>query len=224
MSVQCEQQVAAFLQTERREPQGLEQAVAVVADSVHQDIANVVDVFRYHAFLVQVAVGGHAGCKQVVGDGIDDGAVHFTRHVHVERTGTCNDMCHLQSALLGYNGAAHGGGHIVHYQHCLCRVGVQLFFKGQHDVGRHLRMVVARDTQIGVGLLHGEVGEEGGFQCRIVLRAGIYYAVTDVLTGFACGIDGTAQGGYFHKIGACARYNRYFHESNLLNLSQKYVF
>ena len=29
VSVQSEQQVAAFLQTERREPQGLEQAVAV---------------------------------------------------------------------------------------------------------------------------------------------------------------------------------------------------
>ena len=211
VAVEGEQQVAALVQAEGGEPERLLEAVAVVAYGVDEDVAHVVDVFGYHAFLVEVAVGHHAGGEEVVGDGVDDGAVHLARHIHVERAGTGYDVCHLQPSLLGDDGAAHGGGHVVHHEHRLGGMLVQLLLEGKHDGGCHLRVVASADAEVGIGAAHGEVGEERGVQRGVVLSSGVYDAVGDVLPRFPGGVHGAAQGGYLHEVGACARYDGYFH-------------
>lgn len=211
MAVERQQQVVALLQSQRVEPAGLYQPVAVVAYVVDEDVAHVVDVFGDHAFLVQVAVGHHAGGEQVVGDGVDDGAVHLARHVHVERAGSGDDVCHLQSALFGYDGAAHGGCQVVDHEYHLCGVGIEFFFEGQHDGGCRFRLSLRAYAQAGVGLPHVEVGEERGFQAVVGFGACIYYAVGNVLSAFPCRVDGTADGRYLHEVGTCARYDCYFH-------------
>ena len=151
--------------------------MAVVADGVDEYIAHVVDVFRYHPFLVEVAVGHHSGSEEVVGNGVYDCAVHLTRHIHIERTRTGNDMGYLQTALLGYDGAAHGGGHVVHHQHYLGGMSVEFLFESEHNGSRHPRMVASADAQVSVGLRHGEVGKERGIQSGVVLRTGVDYAI-----------------------------------------------
>ncbi len=77
VAVQGEQQVVPFPQAEAGEPHGLHQAVAVETDGVNQYVAHVVDIFGYHALLVEVAVGHHAGGEEIVGNGVHDGAVHL---------------------------------------------------------------------------------------------------------------------------------------------------
>ena len=59
VAVQGEQEIAALAQSEAGEPQRLYKAVAVVADGIDEDIAYVMDVFGYHAFLVKITVGYH---------------------------------------------------------------------------------------------------------------------------------------------------------------------
>ena len=121
------------------------------------------------------------------------------------------DVRHLQSALLGYDGAAHGGGHVVHHKHHLGGVFVELPLEGQHDGGCHLGVVASADAQIGIGLAHGKVGEERGVQGGVVLRSGVDYAIGYIFTCLSGCVYGAAEGGDFHKIGACARYDGYFH-------------
>ena len=211
VAVQGEQEIVALAQSEAGEPERLYKAVAVVADGVDEDIAYVVDILRYHALLVEVAVGHHAGGEEIVGDGVYNRAVDLTRHVHVERARAGYDVRHLQSALLGYDGAAHGGGHVVHHKHHLGGVFVELPLEGQHDGGCHLGVVASADAQIGIGLAHGKVGEERGVQGGVVLRSGVDYAIGYIFTCLSGCVYGAAEGGDFHKIGACARYDGYFH-------------
>ena len=42
-------------------------------------------------------------------------------------------------------------------------------------------------------------------------RQGVDDAVGDVLSCLSGGVDGAADGGYFHEVGACARYDCYSH-------------
>ena len=146
MAVQGEQEIAALAQSEAGEPERLYKAVAVVADGIDEDIAYVMDVFGYHAFLVEVAVGYHAGGEEIVGDGVYNRTVDLTRHIHVERAGSGYDVRHFQPALLGYDGATHGGGHVVHHEHHPGGVFVELLLEGQHDGGRHLGVVASADA------------------------------------------------------------------------------
>ena len=210
-AVEGEQQVVPFPQAEAGEPHGLHQAVAVETDGVNQYVAHVVDIFGYHALLVEVAVGHHAGGEEIVGNGVHDGAVHLAGHVHVERACAGYDVRHLQSALLGDDGAAHSGGHVIYHQYDLCRIPVQLPLEGEHDGGCHLRVVVSGDTEVGIRFPHGKVGEERGIQAGVILRTGVDDAVGDVLSCLSGGVDGAADGGYFHEVGACARYDCYSH-------------
>ena len=211
VAVEGEQQVIAFAQPQAVEPYRLNQAVPVVADGVNEDVSHIMDIVGYHALLVEVAVGHHACGEEVIRDGIYDGTVHLARHVHVERSGAGNDVCHLQSPFLGYDGAAHGGSHVVHHQHHIGRAGIQFFLESQHDVCRYLRMVMSADAQVGIRLWHGQVGKEGRLKGRVVVRAGVDNAVGNILACFACGVHGTAQRGYLHEVGACARDDSYFH-------------
>ena len=211
VAVQGEQEIVALAQSEAGEPERLYKAVAVVADGVDEDIAYVVDILRYHALLVEVAVGHHAGGEEIGGDGVYNRAVDLTRHVHVERARAGYDVCHLQSALLGYDGAAHGGGHVVHHKHHLGGVFVELPLEGQHDGGCHLGVVASADAQVGIGLAHGKVGEERGVQGGVVLRSGVDYAIGYIFTCLSGCVYGAAEGSDFHKVGACARYDGYFH-------------
>ena len=169
------------------------------------------DIFGYHALLVEVAVGHHAGGEEIVGNGVHDGAVHLAGHVHVERACAGYDVRHLQSALLGDDGAAHSGGHVIYHQYDLCRMPVQLPLEGEHDGGCYLRVVVSGDTEVGIRFPHGKVGEERGIQAGVILRTGVDDAVGDVLSCLSGGVDGAADGGYFHEVGACARYDCYSH-------------
>lgn len=98
--VESQQQVTALFQPYGGEPYRLQQTVTVVADGIYQYIAYIMDVFGNHAFLVQVAVGYHACGKQIVGNGIYDGAVYFAGHIHIERTGSGNEVRNFQTALL----------------------------------------------------------------------------------------------------------------------------
>ena len=210
-TIQCQQQVVAFAQSHAVEPHGLEQPVTVVAYGVNQYIAYIMDIFRYHAFLVEVPVGYHAGSKQVIGDGIYDGAVHLAGHVHVKRTCTGNHVSHFQTALLGYDRATHGRSQVINHQYHLSRMGIKFFLERQHDRCRYFALSAMGNVQIAIRLTYVKVGKQRCVKAGVTLWTRIYQSVCNIFSVAMCCVYGAAYRRYLHEIGTCARDNGYFH-------------
>ena len=213
MPVECQQQIILFPDAKTVEPCRLTQPGTVVTQCINQNISYMMNVFGDHSFLIQIPVGYHAGCEQIVGNGIYNGTVHFAWHVHVEGTGACNKMSHFQTAFLGNDGTTHGGCQIIHYQYHLRRMIVQFLFEGKHDGCSNLGIILSADSQICIGFFHTQIEEQRFFQTWIIFRSSINETVRNVLSVRSGVLNRTADRSYLHEVRACSRNDRYFHSS-----------
>ena len=143
----------------------------VEAQGVHQDVAH-----HIGSCALGLLAGGHAVAldasgEEIVAEGVDDEAVDFLRHIHVEGTGACYEMSQLQSALLRDNGSGHRRGEVVdNYDH----VGGLAFEQGVelgHHAARNLVETGAVDSKEHRWTRHLQVVEDRGFERGVVLTS-----------------------------------------------------
>ena len=163
------------------------------------------------ARLVEIAIGHHAGGKENVRKSVGDDAVHFLGRIPIEGTYTGHQMRYLDAFLVRHYGASHGRSKVVYHHYHVCGMLFQFAGKG-HQYTRHaLEEIRTLYIEISIGTRHVEVGEKRWLQTCIIGFPCIHQACADVFTGLLGCLNGPHEGGYFHEIGACTRYNRYFH-------------
>ena len=157
MAVEGQQDVLMLFQSQDREPYWLYQAVAVIPYCIDQDVAYIVDCFIFCSCLIQVAIGHHAGCEQIVGKSVCYHTIDFFGHGHIERTGAGYEMCHFYILFFGYDRTTHSCSEVIDYQNYVRRVFRQFTFKGDHYSRSKFCRVIAVYTQIGIGSFHMQI-------------------------------------------------------------------
>ena len=153
-------------------------------DVINEYITHHIDLRKFGTLLVGDTVVGDTCGEENIRESINHQTVDFLRHRDIEATGTCGDVSQLNALLLGDDSHSHGRSQIIHHNHHIRRILLEIALKLCHHHTRQLIHILTFHAQINIRLADTQVREKRIFKGLIVFATGIDQLALHLLARF----------------------------------------
>ena len=142
-------------------------------DVINEYITHHIDLREFGTLLVGDTVVGDTCGEEDIRESINHQTVDFLWHRDIEATGTCGDVSQQNALLLGDDSHSHGRSQIIHHNHHIRRILLEIALKLCHHHTGQLIHILTFHAQINIRLADTQVREKRIFKGLIVFATGI---------------------------------------------------
>ena len=154
------------------------------SDIIDEYITHHINLREFGTLLVGDTVVGDTCSEEDIRESVDHQTVDFLWHGDIEATGTCCNMSQLNALLLGNDSHSHGRSQIIHHNHHIRRILLEIALKMSHYHTGQLIHILTFHAQINIRFADTQVREEGIFEGLIVFTTGIDQLALHLLARF----------------------------------------